>query len=274
MAPDKTFGPDNIMTFVGFEINTIEEFVCLPADKVAKCKAEIAQPLGAKKVTLRRLQSVIGLLNFACAVVKPGRPFLRRLIDLTINVRSPFFFIRVTREAKQDLALWDCFLKFFNGRSLFVDQVIFSTHELGLFTDASGSIGYGAVWGNEWFQGLWSSWWVKQNITLLELYPIVVAIEIWGSQLMNRRVVLHTDNLALVSVLHKQTSKEPLVMVLVRRLVLQCLKCNLVLTARHIPGLENKAADALSRFQMARFHELVPTANSGPTPTPPLPLQL
>ena len=91
---------------------------------------------------------------------------------------------------------------------------------------------------------------------------------------MDKRVLLYTDNSALVSVLNKQTSKEPLVMVLVRKLVLLCLQFNLVLSARHIPGIDNTSADALSRLQMARFRLLNPTAEIQPTVIPDLPICL
>jgi hypothetical protein len=47
---------------------------------------------------------------------------------------------------------------------------------------------------------------------LLELYPIVLALKIWGSELMNKRLVIHTDNMALVAVLQKLTSKDALAM--------------------------------------------------------------
>ena len=42
-----------------------------------------------KKVTLKEVQSLNGLLNFACSVIRPGRAFLRRLIDLTVGVCLP-----------------------------------------------------------------------------------------------------------------------------------------------------------------------------------------
>ena len=45
------------------------------------------------KVTLRELQSIIGLLNFTCSVVLPGRAFLRRLIDLSRGIQRPHFKI-------------------------------------------------------------------------------------------------------------------------------------------------------------------------------------
>ena len=62
---------------------------------------------GKKKVTLKELQSLIGLLNFACSVVTPGRVFLRRLINLTIGIKHSHYFIRLTSQAKKDLRLWE-----------------------------------------------------------------------------------------------------------------------------------------------------------------------
>ena len=106
----------------------------------------------------------------------------------------------------EDLRVWFRFLQTFNGRSVFPDPRQLSSHDILLYTDASGSIGYGAVFGTNWFNGKWTKWWTGQNITLLELYPIVVAIENWGHELQNKRFVPKTDNAALVAVLQKQTS--------------------------------------------------------------------
>ena len=57
-------------------------------------------------------------------------------------------------------------------------------------------------------------------------------------------------------------------MKLVRFLVLQCLKNNIKLSARHVPGKKNDVADSLSRFQMTRFWEVAPTAEREPTAVP------
>lgn len=65
----------------------------LPPDKLEKCRTlvHVYQFSRCKKVTLQELQSLIGVLNFACLVVVPGRAFLRRLIDLTIGVKKPYY---------------------------------------------------------------------------------------------------------------------------------------------------------------------------------------
>jgi hypothetical protein len=103
--------------------------------------------LNRKKVTLKDLQSLIGLLNFACSVIVPGRAFLRRLIDLTQGMQKPRHFIRLRQAIKEDLKIWQTFLFSFNGISFFLDETWCNSNKLNLFTDASGSIGFGAIFG-------------------------------------------------------------------------------------------------------------------------------
>ena len=69
--------------------------------------------------TLMEVQSLTGLLNFRCSVIQPGRAFLRRLIDLTICVQSPFHFVRLSKEVKADLRVGEDFLADFNCKSFF-----------------------------------------------------------------------------------------------------------------------------------------------------------
>ena len=193
--------------------------VRLPSDKLQKCLSLIEEFLTKPKFTLKTLQSIIGTLNFACAVVLPGRAFLSRLIDMTIGMSKPHYFIRITREVREDMHMWAEFRANFNGRTIFMAEQWLSSTSLNLFTDASGTLGYGAVLGSSWVYGAWSPQWVSQNITLLELYPIVLAVQIWGNRLTNGRIIFHTDNQALVPIINKQPSPAPVAQWLARRTV-------------------------------------------------------
>ena len=82
----------------------------------------------------------------------------------------------------------------------------------------------------------------------------------------NKRVLFFTDNEALVHVINKNSCRDPLLMSFVRKLVLSCLKHNILLRARHVPGIHNNLADSLSRLQIQRFQQLAP-AHMHPTPT-------
>ena len=225
-----------------------------------------------KKVTLKELQSLIGLLNFACAVVKPGRAFLRQLIDLMIGIRSAHHLIRLTSEAKVDLRLWLSFLSQFNCQSFFLNDKWLNSRKLKLFTDASGALGFGAIFDNHWCYGRWPNEWAYTNIAILEFYPNVLSLFLWGHEMQNRCVLFFTDNEALVHIINKQSCRDKRLMSFVRKLVLICLRNNIVFRAKHVPGSRNVLADALSRSQVQIFHRLAPSSMDNLPTEIPLPL--
>ena len=198
------------------------------------------------------------------------RAFLGRLIYLTIGVSIPFHFIRITKRVHDDLQLWGSFLSEFNGRSPFLPDVWSNSETLNLFTDASGSLVYGTVFGWRWLYGEWSEEWIGENITLLELDPIVLAVTTWSASLENQCIRFHTDNHALVSIINQQTSRHKPTMYLIRRLVLTCLRFNIMFQAHHIPGKSTVLADHISRLQIAKFRQLAPGAAAKPEPIPTL----
>jgi hypothetical protein len=142
LAPEKTFGPSTTLSFAGIELDTIKLEARLPRDKLQNCVEFISEFLRRKKVTLREIQSLVGLLNFVCSVVSSGRAFLPRLIDLTHGVRLSHHLIKCNGEAKEDLNVWLSFLSTFNGRSFFLDDRWKNSSKLNLLTDAAGGIGF------------------------------------------------------------------------------------------------------------------------------------
>jgi hypothetical protein len=230
----------------------------------------VQQTLARRKITLKELQSLVGLLNFACGVVVPDRPFLRGLINLTMNVTNPHFYITLNHEAKEDLRIWLEFLQGYNGKSILLTERWRQSDSLPMFSDSSGQLGYGVVWGKQWFSGSWNDEWRGQSIALLEFYPIWLAVSVWAPTLANRCIVFHSDNEAVVHIINKQTYADNQIMCSVRRLMLTCLQHNILFTAVYFEGRKNILADALSRLQVAKFKQLAPWAH--PTPVPILPL--
>ena len=86
IAQDETVGPNTTLQFVGIEFDSVRQEARLPLDKLTKCRTLLNRFQKKRSVTLRELQTFIGLLNFCCPIVIPGRPFLRRLIDLTTGL--------------------------------------------------------------------------------------------------------------------------------------------------------------------------------------------
>ena len=146
LAPEKTCGEATTLSFAGIELDSIKSEARLPQEKVFKCVETIFIFLSHNKVTLKEIQSLIGLLNFACSVIAPGRAFLWRLIDLTHGITKAHHFIRLCHEVKEDLRVWLSFLSSFNGKSFFVNEV---WCKLNLFTDG---VGVNRFWCYLWKQ--------------------------------------------------------------------------------------------------------------------------
>ena len=249
LAWDKTTEPAQLCIFAGIELCTISMSAQLPLEKLRRYGKFIEETKTHRKITLQDMQSLIGCLQFATSVVLPGRAFLRRLIDTTIGIRKPFHYVTVNTEAKSDLHMWQDFLQNHNGKSIFLPAVEGNSNDLNLFTDAS-SKACGAVYKSSWFMIPFPLSWQNKNIAFLELYPILVALLVFGQDMNNSRVCFHTENQAISHVINKQSSKDKEIMKLIRPLVLCCMNHNISFKAKYIPGVTNVLPDRISRFQV------------------------
>ena len=268
IAEDKTFSANTFMSFVGISLCSLTMEASLPEDKLRQCQNMLRTFLSRNSCRLRQLQSLLGFLNFCCSVITCGRAFLRRLIDLTMGISKPYLHICLNQEVKSDMQLWLKFLEQYNGKSMFLNEAFLSSLTLSLYTDSAQSLGYGAVYGSQWFYGPFPLSWQTLNITCLELYPIVVAVQVWGPLWRNHSLLFYTDNEALVAIINKQSSKDKTTMSLLRPLILACLHFNILFQARHVAGSKNLLADALSRQDIPRFRRLSPKSNLQPAKIP------
>ena len=110
--------PSTCQIVYGIEIDTAVMELRLPEDKLTKATSLVNRITNRRKVTLKDLLSLIGLLNFACLVVPPGA----------------------------DLAAWQEFLVSFNGKSMFLEQQFLSSTTIKLYTDASSDRFRSCIW--------------------------------------------------------------------------------------------------------------------------------
>ena len=114
----KTINPTTCTNLYGIEVDTKQMVARLTDGKLAKAIEAVNSMAGKGKVQMKELRSAIGFLSFVCKVVMPGRPFLRRLWDLTKGGAKPHHHIRLSKGAQFDLQAWAQFLRYHNGVTL------------------------------------------------------------------------------------------------------------------------------------------------------------
>ena len=271
VAPEKTEGPASVITFLGIEIDTVAGELRLPAEKLQNLQQillswmQSSRPSAPKSTgTKRELLSLIGLLHHASKVVQPGRAFIRNLINASTTVSSLDHHVSLRADPRADVAWWNTFLSVWNGVSLMHPANTDTT----IISDASGSWGCGAICDGRWFQLAWPGEWKDIHISPKELVPIVLAVALWGPLWAGKKIGCRCDNMAVVYAVNKGAARNPQLTRLLRVLGFLCGVHSISLTAQHIAGVRNVAADALSRNQLSVFFASCPQAVPIPSGVP------
>ncbi|VDI23898.1 Hypothetical predicted protein [Mytilus galloprovincialis] len=103
------------------------------------------QVLSKKKMALKELESITGLMAFCSRAIISARAFIRRFYDLIASVKNgkPYYTVRLNSEVKADARVWLNFLDQFNGQCYFPDRFWSTNESLELFTDSAGTTFYG-----------------------------------------------------------------------------------------------------------------------------------
>ena len=208
IADHKRDSPTTCLTFLGIEVDSVANELRLPADKLTRLQALLHTWGNRKACSRKELESLIGLLNHACKVVRSGRSFLRRMIDLLHSVhrhpgsQTP---IRLNTGSRSDLAWWRTFVDQWNGISFLPPP----SHlpQLEVTSDASGAWGCGAWHQQAWFQVQWDARSQDLPIAAKELIPIILTCAAWGNAWRGHRIICHCNNQVIVTCLCSRTSR-------------------------------------------------------------------
>lgn len=250
LAGDKTEGPSRQMVFLGIGIDTVRCELYLHEERRESAIKKLRAFVRKRSAMRKEWQSLVGTLSFLSSVVLPGKAFMSRVSE---RLKSDKRWIANDAMVKLDLKSWVSFIEGGMFRPFkMMDSLAVPKHHI--FTDASGSLGYGAWYTSRWFYGCWDSdWWCRQNIMLLELYPIWVALQLWSDHLKDSCILVHTDNQALVAVLMSRRTNLRPANAMLRDISLQCMVHNILMRVEYISSGENYLADALSRLQVEEF---------------------
>ena len=87
------------------------------------------------------------------------------------------------------------------------------------------------------------------SITHFEMINIVVALKIWGHLWCSKKVLLKTDNMAVVHICNKGYTRDTHLAAYVRNIWFWTSKYDIELIVTYIQGNRNVVADLLSRWQ-------------------------
>ena len=96
VAPAKCEGPTTVLVYLGFELDTDNMVVRLPQAKLQRTLVLVQEWVGKRGCRKRELESLLGHLQHAATVVRPGHTFVRCLIALVGVFQLGDHWIRFT----------------------------------------------------------------------------------------------------------------------------------------------------------------------------------
>ena len=235
--PKSSVTPDQVITFLGFVIDSRSKTLSLPQEKVAALKQQVRAMSKKKLVSALALAQLIGKMSAALLAVSPAPLHYRSLQHLehkALRKRCYDTLISISSKA-QNLSRW-------NGR-----MAKDPDPNLIIETDASKR-DWGASCQGVMTGGCWSKEEANLHINVLEMMAASFAIQAFTKHLRGVRILLRTDNTSVVAHLnHMGGTRSPRLIALVKELWSWCLHRKTTVIAQHLPGLKNVTADFLSR---------------------------
>ena len=274
LAMEKTEWATTKLVFLGILLDGENFLMCIPEDKKQKAITFIKWTIDRKKLTVKQLQSLTGMLNFLSKAIIPGRTFTRcmyaKLEHCTDYLHlKHYHHISLDAEFVSDCRMWLLFLTMLDSIVMcrpFVDiqEISMNSETLDFYTDASANQmtgGFGGFLAGSWFSSTWPTGFVandRPSIAYLELFALVIGILIWSEKLRNRRITIFCDNTSVCNMVNALSSRCKNCMILIRLLALQCMVYNIRISVLYIPTYQNTLADALSREDIKRFWDNAP----------------
>ena len=267
---EKCVSPRTRIRILGFIYDTVRQRIFIPEDKKQAILAEIDRCLdpATKRVPKEDVQSLIGKLRWFSNCLWAGAAFVRRL-EKAVNRRRngrPVMWVR-TKDLRDDLTWWKRAILFSDDGVRFEDILRDrAAGDVHVLTDASTGDGMGGWTRNgQWFRYRWNSYKTTRifrnpkypDIYWKEMCAIASACEMWAPGWSGKAVTFWCDNEACVFSVAKRSCSfdRPDVMALIRIIADLANKFKFTPYILHIKGKDNMTADALSRFDLKKFHE-------------------
>lgn len=257
-APEKTRPFALQQRYLGFIWDLARRTVALPQDKFSEV-IDMLQlwTTSADTFSAKDCARLHGKLVHISAIFPLIRPFLRSAAHLYSMFRSPRARLHLPTPVRQDL-LWTLDLLQRLPNEIPLRQP--TPQDVQWWGDASSSFGIGVTVGSAW--GVWP-WADSLRIGPGQEFDIAwgeaIAVEVGllmaehhGATTAGARLLVRSDNQAVVAVVNKGRSASENTNTVLRRLFRHCADLRVALWAEYVPSRDN-IADALSRGDIEGF---------------------
>ena len=254
-AVDKSCPPSMCMTFLGIEVNTITFTLKIPDEKWQEILIVLSHWTNKSTASLKEVQQLAGLLNFACKCVCSGRIYLSRILNFLHSFSSEKVQM-VPGSMLRDVQWWREFAPLYSGTSLMLENQWTSPDHL-LCSD-SCLTGRGAYIEGEYLQWDFDDR-IKKccvHINELECLVLVVAVKIWAHRFPCKKFVLHCDSMITVRAINLGSSRNKVIQNCLRELHTVIAYTNVDVKTKFYPGSQKRLADELSRWGRHCSHKI------------------
>ena len=258
----KTCGPARALEFLGIMIDTENKVLAISPERMDDIKEELSEWSNRKSCTKRQLLSLIGKLSFSARVIRHGRKFTRRLIDLSKKAKNLHHRLKVGEQARADIAWWQRCISSHNGIT-WLDDYWDNDAAIHMYTDAS-DLAAGALYRSSWTIMPFTNehdWMASKMIAYREMLAVILGIATFAKDMSGHHIAMYTDNQVVYCCLSSGTSKDPDIMALIRALYYYVSVHGIKYKPFYLSTHRNAAADSLSRKDIIRFRSLCPNAD-------------
>ena len=247
-------GLKEIITFLGWKVNTRLFNISLTPEKATAWSNEVKALIDKRTVTAKELSQLIGKLNHVCFIIPDARHFMNNLRKME-KLATYKHKVKLSRRCLDDLDLWLDFLSS-AAEGISINRVIFRKPTLTTFSDSSelGIGGYCPRTGFGWRYKLTELEQRTFTLNTKEYIASTIDMEFQAELDPNPTpfpcILNRSDSTSTVGWLRKsnhEPDEAPIHNEVARfhaRNMMQRQACNY---SQHLPGRLNIVADCLSR---------------------------
>tara|TARA_R110002050_G_scaffold144342_1_gene269807 strand:- start:1280 stop:3160 length:1881 start_codon:yes stop_codon:yes gene_type:complete len=240
--------PTKCIDFLGLRWDSSKMQVSLPPIRIARLMSSLSRITKGRRVSKRTLSSVLGAIQASSEAIFHQRLFSQNLLRVLRRAKGSWdSSVFITEKALEEVSFWSSHLHHWNGRSLLP-----SPPSVRIFTDAC-NFGWGVSQVSEgveiWHSfGSFSEEQLSLHINLKELLTVSLAVKSDPERFKGQTIEALLDNTVAISYINGKGGRIPALSVIAEDLWNLILSLGSNISARHISGVRNVRADALSRM--------------------------